>query len=209
MTASVLDDLTATRRAEVMAAVAAVETAERPVPARSFRALAEAPMRQIVEQVLAASGRVLISCGSGYLAGYDDTVAARLADEGVGVLKAEDRAVLTLLVLLSVAMPRAERRIPADAPWSRGEPIPRDRLKDSRVPDGVIDAVVRRLRDARIIHVGPQGISPGPQLDRLTPAASAGIFEELVLLAEPQGPLASQIRGRRAARSASNFRISA
>jgi len=209
ITVSVLDDLTATRRAEVMAAIAAIETAERPVPARSFRALAEAPMRQIVEQVLAVSGRVLVSSGSGYLSGYDDSIAARLADEGVGVLKAEDRAVLTLLVLLSVAMPRAERRIPADAPWSRGEPVLRDRLKDSRVPDGVIDAALRRLRDARIIQIGPQGLSPGAQFDRLTPAAAVGIFEELILLAEPHGPLASQIRGRRAARGASTSRISA
>jgi len=206
---SLLDSLTATRRTEVMAAVAAVETAERPVPSNAFRALAEAPRRQITEQVLAASGRVLIRTGSGYLSGYDDTIAARLADEGVGVLRAEDRAVLTLVVLFSIAIPRAERRMSADAPWSRGEPVPRERLKDSRVPDGVIDVSLRRLRDARIVQTGPQGISPGPQFDRLTPAASAGIFEELILLAEPQGPLASQIRGRRAARAACTSRSSA
>lgn len=197
-----LDSLPAVRRAEVMSAVAAVETAERPVPGSAFRALAEAPMRHVVEQVLAASGRILLRSGSGYLSGYDDAIVTRFTEEGIGVLQAEDRAVLTLVVLFAIAIPRAERTIPADAPWSRGDPVPRERLKDSRLPDGVIDAALRRLRDARIVSSGPGGISPGPQFDRLTSAASARIFEELVLLAEPEGSLAEQIRRRRLARAA-------
>jgi hypothetical protein len=202
MTDSPLQDLPAQRRTEVMAAVAAVETAERPVPGNAFRALAEAPMRHVVEQVLAASGRVLLRAGSGYTSGYDDAIVARFIDEGIGVLPPEDRAVLTLIVLFAVAIPRAERTIPADASWSRGEPVLRDRLKDSRLPDNVIDSALRRLRDARIVSSGPRGISPGPQFDRLTPAASARMFEELVLLAEPSGSLSEQIRRRRLARAA-------
>jgi hypothetical protein len=199
---SPLDGLPAPRRTEVMAAVAAVETAEQPVPGNAFRALAEAPMRHVVEQVLAVSGRVLLRSGNGYLSGYDDTIVARFIEEGTGVLPPEDRAVLTLVVLFTVAIPRAERTIPTDAPWSRGEPVPRERLKDSRLPDNVIDSALRRLRDARIISSGPRGISPGPQFHRLTAAASARIFEELVLLAEPGGSLAEQVRRRRLARAA-------
>lgn len=202
MTDSPLEDLPAQRRTEVMAAVAAVETAERPVPGNAFRALAEAPMRHVVERVLAASGRVLLRAGSGYMSGYDDAIVDRFIEEGIGVLPPEDRAVLTLIVLFAVAIPRAERTIPTDGSWSRGEPVPRERLKDSRLPDNVIDGALRRLRDARIVTSGPRGISPGPQFDRLTTAASARIFEELVLLAEPGGSLSEQIRRRRLARTA-------
>jgi hypothetical protein len=201
VTDSPLEDLPAQRRTEVMAAVAAVETAERPVPGNAFRALAEAPMRHVVEQVLAASGRVLLRAGSGYLSGYDDAIVDRFIEEGIGVLPPEDRAVLTLIVLFAVAIPRAERTIPTDASWSRGEPVPRERLKDSRLPDNLIDGALRRLRDARIVNSGLRGISPGPQFDRLTTAASARIFEELVLLAEPGGSLSEQIRRRRLART--------
>ncbi len=150
---------------------------------------------------LPAQRRTEVMSGSGYLSGYDDAVAARFVEEGIGVLPPEDRAVLTLVVLLTVAIPRAERTIPADAPWSRAEPVPRERLKDSRLADNVINGALRRLRDARIINSGPRGIAPGPQFDRLTPSASARIFEELILLAEPGGSLAEQIRRRRLARS--------
>jgi hypothetical protein len=202
VTDSPLEDLPAQRRTEIMAAVAAVETAERPVPGNAFRALAEAPMRHVVERVLAASGRVLLRAGSGYMSGYDDAIVDRFIEEGIGVLPPEDRAVLTLIVLFAVAIPRAERTIPTDGSWSRGEPVPRERLKDSRLPDNVIDGALRRLRDARIVTSGPRGISPGPQFDRLTTAASARIFEELVLLAEPGGSLSEQIRRRRLARTA-------
>jgi hypothetical protein len=203
---SPLDGLPAQRRAEVMAAVAAVETAERPVPGNAFRALAEASMRHVVEQVLAVSGRVLLRSGTGYLSGYDDAVTARIVEEGFGVLPAEDRAVLTLIVLLTVAIPRAERTIAMDAPWSQADPVSRERLKDSRLADNVINAALRRLRDARIISSGPRGISPGPQFDRLTPYASARIFEELILLAEPGGSLSEQIRRRRLAHDADTAR---
>jgi hypothetical protein len=206
VTESPLDGLPAQRRVEVMAAVAAVETAERPVPSNAFRALAEAPMRHVVEQVLARSGRILLRSGTGYLSGYDDTIGARFAEEGIGVLPAEDRAVLTLVVLLTIAIPRAEHTIATDASWSQADPVPRERLKNSRLADNVINGALRRLRDARIVSSGPRGISPGPQFDRLTSSASARIFEELILLAEPAGSLAEQIRRRRLARNVDTAR---
>jgi hypothetical protein len=202
VTESPLDGLPAQRHAEVMAAVAAVESAERPVPHYAFRALAEAPLRLVVERVLAEAGRVLLATEAGYLSGYDDAVVDRFAEEGIGVLPPDDRAALTLVILFAVAIPRAERPVAGDAAWTLADPVSRERLKDSRLKDGVIDAAIRRLRDARIVTVGPRGIAPGPQFNRLTPAASARIFEELVLLAEPTGSLAEQIRRRRLARAA-------
>ena len=117
--------------------------------------------------------------------------------DGTGVLRTEDRAVLTLVRLLSVAVPRAEGKIPADAPWTAGWPVARDRLRDdSRVKKGTVDNALRRLQDADIVRFRKDGFVPGPQFDRLTPAATAAIFEELILLAEPEGALADSIRRR-------------
>jgi hypothetical protein len=151
--------------------------------------------------VLAESGRVLIETAAGFLSGYDDDIADRLAAEGIGVLPEDDRAVLALVLLHTVAIPRARGDLPATDDWT-GAPVPRERLHDSRQLSGVrIDAALRRLQDAGILRPGGRpSIVPGPQFARLTPAASRRLFEELVLLAEPGGALADSIRRRRAAR---------
>lgn len=81
MELTLLQALPEQRRAEVRAAVCAVETARLPVPAAYFRALAEVPLRRVVEEVLAASGRELLAVGEGFLSGYDDAVRKRLAAE--------------------------------------------------------------------------------------------------------------------------------
>jgi hypothetical protein len=186
------------RRAEVRAAVCAVETARLPVPAARFRALAEVPLRRVVEEVLAASGRTLLGVGEGFLSGYDDMVRARLADEGVGVLPREDRAVLTLVLLFSVAAPRAGGSVLPQALWTQGVPVNRERLKQSAVPDRVVDAALSRLAAADLVRTTGSGIVLGSQLLRLTPAAQADLFEQLVLLAEPHGVMAESIWRRRA-----------
>jgi hypothetical protein len=198
-----LEALSEQRRAEVRAAVCAVETALRPVPAARFRALAEVPLRRVVEEVLAASGRALLGVGDGFVSGYDDTVRARLADEGVGVLPVEDRAVLTLVLLFSVAVPRAGGSVLPQALWTQGVPVSRERLKESAVPDGVVDAALSRLATADLVRsTGSRstgsGFVLGSQLLRLTPAAQADLFEQLVLLAEPRGVMAESIWRRRA-----------
>ena len=188
------------RRTDVLSAVCALETATGPLPATAYRALAEADLREVVTGLLAAAGRVLIPVGTRYTSGYDDHISDRLAAEGVGVLLPGDRAVLTLVLLLSVAIPRAEGKIAPEASWTGGRPISRERLRGTKVPNPVIKAAIQRLLDAGIIReVGP-GLVPGPQFDRLTPAMSAALFEELVLLAEPEGILADTIRRRRLAR---------
>jgi hypothetical protein len=201
--ATLLRDLPAARQADVLAALAAVETADTPVPRTAFQALADGALRATLEDLLAQAGRVLLEVGGGFLSGYDDRVAERLVEEGVGVLPPDDRAVLTLVVLHTVAIPRARGTIPADADWSVAEPVERTRLRDSRLPERAIDGALRRLRDAGILRPGQRPpIAPGPQFRRLTPAASASLFEELILLCEPDGALAEAIRRRRAARTA-------
>jgi DNA-binding transcriptional ArsR family regulator len=192
-----LDMLPPARKADVLTAVRALETTAGPLLAKSYRALAEPALREVVTELLAEAGRVLVPTGIGFTTGYDDRISALLAADGTGILRTEDRVVLTLVLLLSVAVPRAEGKIPAGAPWTAGWPVARDRLRDdSRVKKGTVDEALRRLQDADIVRFRRDGFVPGPQFDRLTPAATAAIFEELILLAEPEGALADSIRRR-------------
>jgi hypothetical protein len=193
-----LDALPQQRQAEVLAALCALEADSRPVPAASYRALAEPALREVIREVLATAGRVLVETGAGYTSGYDDGIADRLAEEGIGVLPPDDRAVLALVLLFSVAIPRAEGKLAPEAPWTLGHPVPRARLHGAKVPKGVVKAALQRLQDAGITRNVGDSVRPGPQFDRLTPAMSTTIFEELLLLADPQGPLADAIRRRRA-----------
>ncbi|WP_328688095.1 hypothetical protein OHA74_53230 [Streptomyces phaeochromogenes] len=198
MELTLLQALPEQRRAEVRAAVCAVETARLPVPAAYFRALAEVPLRRVVEEVLAASGRELLAVGEGFLSGYDDAVRKRLAAEGIGILPREDRAVLALVLLFSVAVPRARGSVLPQTLWTQGVPVSRERLKESAVSDGVVDAALRRLAAADLVRFTAAGIVLGSQLLRLTPAAQTALFEQLVLLAEPAGALAGSILRLRA-----------
>lgn len=203
MTATALAELSAARQSEVLAALTAVETATEPVPRTALRALVDEGLRATLAALLAEAGRVLVETEAGFLSGYDDAIAERLVEEGVGVLPADDRAVLTLVLLHAVAIPRARGELPAGEDWT-GVPVTRERLKDSRQLSGVaIDAALRRLQDAGVLRSGGRPlIVPGPQFARLTSVASRRLFEELILLAEPGGALADSIRRRRAARAA-------
>lgn len=196
-----LTDLDSAVRADVLAAVRAVEEAEQPVPRAAFRALGDATLRAAVERVLGDSGRVLMEAPRGFLTGYADDVREALAVDGIGVLPPEDRAVLCLVMLHAVAIPRAKGLIPREAAWTVAEPVDPRTLSISKLPDVVIKTAVRRLRDAGILAYGThRWIVPGPQFARLTPAAIEWVFEELVMLAEPEGLLAESVRRRRTAR---------
>jgi hypothetical protein len=113
MRGTALADLPPARQADVLAALGAVETADAPVPRSAFRALADGTLRSTLEDLLEAAGRVLLEVGDGFVSGYDDRVAERLVDHGVGVLPPDDRAVLTLVLLHTVAIPRARGTIPS------------------------------------------------------------------------------------------------
>ena len=199
-----LADLDASARADVLVAVRAVEEAELPVPRAAFRALGDAALRAAVERVLDDSGRVLLETAQGFLSGYADDIREALAADGLGVLPPEDRAVLCLVLLHAVAIPRAKGIVAREAAWTVAEPVDPRTLSVSKLPDSVIKAAVRRLRDAGILRYGAnRWIVPGPQLARLTPVAIEWIFEELIVLAEPEGPLAESIHRRRSARRVS------
>ncbi|WP_194827790.1 hypothetical protein [Nocardia sp. XZ_19_231] len=182
------------RQAEVLAAVAAVETAQEPVPANELRALLEPALRQVVEQVLARSGRVLLQVGNGYLSGYADPVAGELADLGIGILEPEHRAVLAMVLLFTVAVPRAEGRHRTQNPWLSEHPVAASVLETGAVRPSVVKAALSALRSAGLIRTVNGGIVPGWAFLRLTPGATTVLFEELILLAEPHGDLAMSIR---------------
>lgn len=198
MTGVALADLPLARQADVLAALAAVETADEPVQPGGFRALLDPSLTAALRRCLADAGRILLRVDGGWLSGYDDTVAARLADEGTGVLRADDRAVLALVLLHTVAIPRARGK--TGTSWTDAEPTSKDELAKSKIPRKTIDASVSRLRDAGVLAYGAKHrIVPGPQFARLTEKASASLWEELVLVAQPHGVMAQVIRRRRAA----------
>lgn len=187
-------------RTEVLAAVSAVDVAEQPVAAEHFRALRDPALRRAVDEALASEGRELMEHEGGWLSGYRDEIADRLQREGLGVLAGTDRAVLTLVLLHSVAIPRARGRLDSDD-WTQAIPTTMDELKkNTSLTARDIQASVRRLRTLGVLHHGNRGaIAPGPQFLRLTPQRTSRLAEELVLLCRPTGLLAQVIRRRRAA----------
>ncbi|MDX6690522.1 MAG: hypothetical protein QOG15_1979 [Solirubrobacteraceae bacterium] len=186
-------------RSEVMAAVSALETSEDAVAANHFAALRDNAMRQIVVDVLHENGRCLLARGEGrWTSGYEDSVADDVLAAGIGTLDAGDRAVLALVLLHCVAIPRAAGRI-TSTDWTDAESVDRKVLKFNRSLSGQdIDRSLRRLQARGILRRGHRAeIRPGPQFLRLTEARSQALWEDLVLLCRPDGHQAAHIRRRR------------
>ena len=197
MTIMSLADFPPTWQSHILATLAALENADEPILEKDHPGLHDPSLRAAVELCLGELGRVLVTAGGGFLSGYRNDIGERLAAEGIGILQSDDRAVLTLVILHSLAIPRASGRIGSDS-WVIGEPVPRPILTRSRVPDSRINASVQRLRDAGLLRSAAKGqLMPGHQIARLTPATVSRIWENLVLLAEPDGILADGIRRRR------------
>lgn len=183
----------------VLDAVAAVENADVPVHAALFPGLTDPALKAAVADCLAVAGRCLVEHPSDtWLSGYQDDIAMRLAEEGIGVLSRADAAVLTLVLLHSVAIPRASGRARGNR-WTDGEPVSPDELAKSRTLTLTqVQASVRRLRDAGILRPGHRAeIVPGPQFDRLTPAQSQRLWEDLIVATKPDSAEARRIRFRR------------
>jgi hypothetical protein len=196
-----LTSLSEVLRVEVLAAANAVDVADEPVPAQAFRALADPALRLVVEEALSSVGRCLIAHDSGWLSGYRDDIADRLIEEGLGVLDPKDRAVLALVLLHSVAIPRARGRIDSED-WTVSVPTTVEELERNRHLNATeIRRALRRLRTLGVLRYGHRSaIAPGPQFLRLTQERNARLWEELVLLCRPEGMLAQVIRRRRAER---------
>ncbi|QXJ20476.1 hypothetical protein AGRA3207_001198 [Actinomadura graeca] len=195
------------RRAEVVAAYMAVEHAAEPVPEVRFAALREPALRRAVEEMLALGGRTLVrSDQTRWISGYRDDVAAELAREPGCVPPVRERAVLALVLIHSVAIPRAAGLL-ADDSWLSPHPTPLDELRRrTQLPVGELEAALRRLRLAGLVSQVKAGADdaggfvPGPQFHRLTAGARRRLQEELILAAGPDSPLAAAIRARRRGR---------
>lgn len=196
-----LQSLSETARVEVLAATAAVDIADAPVPAQAFRALADPALRAAVDEALSAAGRCLVQHDRGWLSGYRDEIADRLIEEGLGVLEPKDRAVLALVLLHTVAIPRARGRIDS-GDWTLAEPTTVEELERNRhLNASDIRRSLRRLRTLGVLRYGHRpAIEPGPQFLRLTQERNARLWEELVLLCRSDGMLAQVIRRRRTER---------
>ncbi|TDD27707.1 hypothetical protein E1287_33985 [Actinomadura sp. KC06] len=195
------------RRADLVAAYMAVEHAAEPVSEVRFAALREPALRRTVEQLLALSGRTLVrSEQTRWISGYRDDVAAELARDPECVLPVQERAVLTLVLIHSVAIPRAAGSL-ADDSWLSPYPTPMDELRRrTQLPLGELETSLRKLRLAGLVSQVKAGADeaggfvPGPQFHRLTDAARRRLQEELILAAGPDSPLAAAIRARRRGR---------
>ncbi|MFG3436601.1 hypothetical protein ACGF0J_05065 [Nonomuraea sp. NPDC047897] len=208
------------RRAELVAAFMAVEHAAEPVPEARFMALRDPALRHTLGEMLTRRGRTLIPHRERWISGYDDQAAARAArlfDEtasgarpggggagGPARLGEAEKAVLTLVLVHSVAIPRAEGLLPEDT-WASPHPTPVDELRrHTQIPIGELEAALRTLRHAGLltqVKAGEEagGYVPGSQFHRLTPAARRRLQEELILAAGPHTPLAGAVRARRSA----------
>ncbi|MGP3958686.1 hypothetical protein ACTWPT_21965 [Nonomuraea sp. 3N208] len=190
------------RRAELVAAFMVVEHAAEPVQEVRFAALRDPALRRTLGEMLARRGRTLIQHRDRWISGYDD--ALNDVEPGVTPLGVSERAVLTLVLVHSVAIPRAEGLLPEDS-WLSPHPTPADELRrHTQLPIGELEAALRTLRHAGLlgqVKAGEEagGYVPGPQFHRLTPAARRRLQEELILAAGPNTPLAVAVRARRSA----------
>ncbi|MGW1194531.1 hypothetical protein ACWD4B_01530 [Streptomyces sp. NPDC002536] len=187
----------------VRSALAAVEIADGIVPAEALAALQTDALRAVVAQRLEAAGRVLLKREHngviGYTSGFQDTIAEHLAREGIGVLPPMDRAVLAMVLLRTVAAPRARgehhsRSWMANGPGTQAEEL----YANAPFTHDQIRLALRRLKARRLLRTGFHGATlPGPALLRLTDQQSARLWEDLVLVTRPTSRYALAIRQRR------------
>lgn len=204
---STLSALSESNRADVVAAWAAVETQSEPASEMSLRALRDVTLRAKLDELLAISGRTLVRVGSGrWTSGYRDHISVKLVSEGGDQLTAIDRAVLVVVLIYSVAVPRSQGALTSDEWVSTHPTTPVDLKELNQLGKGAVQESLTRLHAAGLLrrvttpkHLGVSGASyvPGPQFHRLTPAARARLQDELILAAGPETALADAIRLRR------------
>ncbi|MEV6445097.1 hypothetical protein [Amycolatopsis sp. NPDC051716] len=184
----------------VRAAVTALEIAQRPVSRSDLPALADPAIRRATEEALAGCGRTLISTpDGGWTTGYVDHIAQALAAEQTGTLTHMQRAVLALILLRTVAIPRAQGRHHHGGWTGTDHPTTLDELDaNRRLSRTAITDALRGLRAAGYVTTTSSGgYVPGSALARLSPAAREALWEDLVILGRPNGYMAEKIRSRR------------
>lgn len=202
---AMLAELSERQREDVLAGYAALEHSAEPVHEALLPALRDATLRRSLTELLHGLGRTLIKLsGNHWTSGYRDDIQAELTRDGWHPLERVDRAILTLVLVHSVAIPRSEGglRIDQDADtWTSPHPTSPDEIfKHSHLPREEARTALGRLRAAGLVQLDRRrgtGYIPGPQFNRLTPAARRRLQEELILAAGPDTPLAAAIRIRR------------
>jgi DNA-binding IclR family transcriptional regulator len=210
----VLAELSERHRDEVLAVFAAVENSPEPVKEAALAGLHDATLRRCVQDMLALIGRTLVRADQGrWTSGYRDESVARIIAHRHNPLPVVDRAVLTLILIHSVAIPRTDGTLAGDGwikdSWTEGTPTPVEELqRRSQIPRGELRQSLTRLKAAGLVRIVPArskpgtvpqstAYLPGPQFHRLTEAARRRLQEELILAAGPETPLAAAIRLRR------------
>lgn len=182
----------------VLSAVAELEQAGEPVPPE--RVPTDLTLRTAIEAVLDRRGRSLVTVGPaaepvGLTTVTSDDVADRLAEAGIGVLPADQRAVLALVLLHCVAIPTARGQPPER--WSSAPPVSRDELNKTSIPDRTVSHALRELHDEHVIVNGrAHGIRPGPGLDRLTARQRERLERDLLALAGRDDPVVRRLIDR-------------
>jgi len=196
-----LQDLSDRARDEVLAAFSAVQFAAHPVAEVQLAGLRDVTLRRHVQKMLKLIGRTLVHVdGTHWTAGYADDIAATLTAQGWQPLSVVDRAVLVLVLIHSVAIPRSEGILTGDS-WKSARPTTVDELRTTRISGEERRLALQRLRAAGLVqlsgdHSGGPSYIPGPQLQRLTPAARRRLQDQLILAATPASPIADAIRAR-------------
>ncbi|MFJ1880945.1 hypothetical protein [Streptomyces sp. NPDC088137] len=195
------------QRDALVSAWAALEYGSEPASEAGLPALRDAALRHLLEQMLHMTGRTLVHAGA-YLwtSGYRDDIAAELVAKGWGILPPLERAALILVLIHSVAIPRAEGRLVGDD-WQSPHPTTPTRLRklsqvhgQRRLSDALqwlrAAGLVRAMRGSDPETAGASYV-PGPALRRLTPAARQRLQENLILAVGPETALATAIMVRR------------
>ncbi len=184
----------------VCEAIGALEIADGLVPSGVFPALEDPALRKTVRARLEECGRTLISVGNGWTSGYRDDIANALVELDIGVLAPEDRAVLVLILLRTVAIPRA-RGSRAGETWANTDGVKGTSVDELALNRNMsktqIKESVRSLSTHGLVDRRRGMLLPGPALLRLTPQRSAQLWENLLLLAAPESLYAQAIRSRR------------
>ncbi|MFD9595926.1 hypothetical protein ACFWA9_24705 [Kitasatospora sp. NPDC059973] len=195
------------QRDALVSAWAALEYGSELASEAALPALRDAALRHLLERMLQRTGRTLVRTGT-YLwtSGYRDDISAELAANGWGILPPLERAALILVLIHSVAIPRAEGRLVGDD-WQSPHPTTPTCLRKLSQVHGQrrLSDALRWLRTAGLVRVargadpGTTGASyvPGPALHRLTPAARQRLQENLILAVGPDTALATAIMVRR------------
>ena len=195
----VLAELSERQRDEVLAAFAAVEHSPEPVPEERSRC-------EMPPCAVAWTNCSTGSAGPWSWSGRHGRPATGTRSPPgwppVEQLPLIDRAVLTLVLIHSVAIPRTAAPCPA-TPGSTAAATPIEELqRRTQLPRGELRHL-GRLRAAGLVRARPgcgpappqnTAYLPGPQFHRLTEAARRRLQEELILAAGPDTPLAAAIR---------------